>query len=155
MTHDVTRRDAFKVLATGAAGAVIGAAANAEAASPSQSSRHPLPTSKSPAAFDAARHLAGGIVIPESNPACLAMVSHCRSWSREVYLQVSEQVRGFVTLTAEGFALAAACQAAGRPVAMRYWGHEPRFHDGAGRFDGAVVAVDLRDLPGESASSIM
>ena len=154
MNNDVTRRDAFKVLATGAAGAVIGAAANAQGATPTPSTRQTLSSSPSPAAFDAARHLAGDVVIPESNPACLAMVSHCRSWSREVYLQVNEQVRGFVTLTAEGFALAVACQAAGRAVAVRYWGHEPQFHDGAGRFDGAVVAVDLRDLPGESGSSV-
>lgn len=156
MDNNVTRRDAFKTLATGVAGAVIGVAANPAVASAQRfADQAAVPCDAVQlASFNTAQQMADDIAVPECNPACLATVMHCRSWSRQVYLHVSEQIHGFVTLTPEGFALTAACQAAGRPVATRYWGHEPHWNGGVGRFEGAVVAVDLRDLPGESPSSI-
>jgi hypothetical protein len=101
-----------------------------------------------PAAQDAADRQAARVAVPERNTPCLATVRHCRSFRREVYLHVSEQLRGFVVLTPEAFALAAACQAAGRPVAACWWGHDPLHDGGAGRFEGAVLALDLADLPG-------
>lgn len=152
MNQDVTRRDAFKVLAGGAAGAVLGAGTPAEAAANGRAVDARAVQEWQPS-YEAARRMAGDMAIPESNPACLATVMHCRSWSQQVYLRISEQVRGFVVLTPEGLALAAACQAAGRPIAVRYWGYLPHWND-VGRFEGAVVAIDPRDLPGESSSSM-
>jgi hypothetical protein len=99
--------------------------------------------------------MSGDLALPEANPVRAAMVLHCRSWSRQVYLHVDASVRGFVAVTPEGFAIAAACQAAGRPVAVRYWGHDPRWSGGAGRFDGAVLALDPLDLPDESAGGVV
>jgi hypothetical protein len=77
----------------------------------------------------------------------LAEVHLCRSWDRSLYLYVDERVHGFVATTEEGFALACACQAAGRRVAALLWGCEPAW-GGVGRFAGAHLAVDLSDLRG-------
>src|SRR6185295_4699294 len=93
------------------------------------------------AARDAARKLSPA---PERHPGAAtaeARVLLCRSWDSSVYLWVNEQVKGFVVLSPEGYTIAAACQAAGRPLAVRFWGHEPEFA-GAGRFEGAIVAMD-------------
>jgi hypothetical protein len=77
-----------------------------------------------------------------------ATVGLCRSWDSQVYLQLGKRLRGFVTVDARGFAIAAACQAAGRCVAVSAWGHDPDACGGLGRFDGALLAIDARDLPG-------
>lgn len=86
-----------------------------------------------------------------SGPA-LARVSRVRSWDASVYLAVTDGTRGFVALSPAAFAIAAACHAAGRPMAVRTWGHDAAWGDGAGRFDGAACAVDLADLPGTTSS---
>lgn len=88
------------------------------------------------------------VVLPEACCVEWAAVSHARSLGREVYLTLDGGRRGFVELGPEGFAIAVACQAAGRPVAVRCWGHEPAACMGAGRFLGAVVAVEAGDVPG-------
>jgi len=78
-----------------------------------------------------------------------AMVLHCRSWDGHVYLYMDQSVRGFVAVNGPAFAIAAACQAAGRPVAVKHWGHDAAWGGGVGRFEGALLAMDARDLPEE------
>lgn len=172
MSSDVTRRESLKFVAAGVAGAAVGAVGPSAAAGIPPASGHiakaraaaaikALARSTPPAATLAAivaevDRLDRDVVVPEGNPVCLAAVLHCRSWQRQVYLYISESVRGFVGLGPEGFALAAACQAAGRHVAVRYFGHQPAAHRGAGRFAGAVVAIDPSDLgdPSGAASAV-
>jgi hypothetical protein len=98
-----------------------------------------------PAARDLARRLGAGHERRGDSVACRARVLHCRSWDRHVYLYVNDRVRGFVPATAEGFAIAAACQAAAKPVAAEVWGFEPDW-GGVGRFEGAYLAVDAADI---------
>jgi hypothetical protein len=149
MSSEVTRREAFKVLAIGAAGAAAGAGeALAAPAGPGAARGR---SSGLREVTEATTRMEGEPAIPERNPPCLATVLRVRSWSRQAYLHVSDEVRGFVALPPEGLAIAAACQAAGRPAAVRYWGHDPSWNGGAGRFEGAVLAVDPQDLPGQPA----
>lgn len=82
-----------------------------------------------------------------------ATVGLCRSFDARIYLEIGKRVRGFVTVDARGFAIAAACQAAGRKVAVQAWGHAPEAEGGLGRFDGALLAIDACDLPGAEATS--
>lgn len=82
----------------------------------------------------------------------VARVARCRSWDASVYL-VTEAGSGFAALTPAGFAIAAACQAAGRPVAMQFTEHEPLWQDGAGRFHGVALAIDPQDLDGGAAGA--
>lgn len=144
---DLSSRRAFVALAAGAAvaaGSVPAAGAAAAA-----------PDAPSDAAVQAAREAAGAIApAPERRPDAAtaeARVLLCRSWDSTVYLYVSERVKGFVSLTPAAFTIAAACQAADRRVAVRYWGHE-REWAGVGRFDGALLALDVRDLPADGRS---
>ena len=95
-----------------------------------------------------------GIVDP-SAPVLLgwAEVEACRSNSGDVYLRFDATHRGFVAVDARGLAIAAACQAAGRSVAAQVWGLDPAAAGGAGRFEGALLAVQLHDLPGAGPAS--
>ena len=137
----VTRRDAFMAMAAGAA-AATGAIAVRPAAAEAVVS--PLEQALR-AAREAALKLATPVIRRDASPACEARVLLCRSWDRSVYLYVDPDVKGFASLDEAGFALAAACQAAGRPVAIRYWGHSPAW-GAVGRFDGVLLAVDPLDL---------
>ncbi len=145
---EVTRRHAL--MAAAAAGA---AAATGLIALPMTEARG---ASEQPsgaaleAARDAARRVAppperlGGTEVHEAH------VLLCRSWDRQVYLYVNERLKGFAPATDEGFAIAAACQATGRRAAVKLWGHAPEWA-GAGRFEGALLALDRADLPGGAA----
>lgn len=75
-----------------------------------------------------------------------ASVGLCRSWDRQIYLYASSEVRGFVVVDAQAFALATAAQATGRTIAAQYWGYEPAWA-GVGMFAGVFLAVDETDLP--------
>jgi hypothetical protein len=141
---DLSSRRTFVALAAGAA-AAVGAvpASGASSDAPSEAVIQ--------AAREAARRLAPA---PQRHPAAVtaeARVILCRSWDSTVYLYVSDQVKGFATLGPEAFAIAAAVQAADRRVAVRYWGHESEWA-GAGRFEGVLLALDLRDLPAEPST---
>lgn len=76
-----------------------------------------------------------------------AEVALCRSWDRQIYLYISDEIRGFVQVDEHAFAIAAAAQAAKRPVAAQYWGHEPEWAS-VGHFAGVLLAFDEHDLPG-------
>lgn len=75
-----------------------------------------------------------------------ATVLGCRSFDGQVLLEVADGARGLVGLELRGFAVAAAAQAAGRPLHVRYWGHEPQAEAGLGRFAGALLAFEADDL---------
>lgn len=76
-----------------------------------------------------------------------AEVALCRSWDRQIYLYITDEIRGFVRVDEPAFAIAAAAQAAQRPVAVQYWGHEPEWAS-VGQFAGVLLAFDEHDLPG-------
>jgi len=105
-------------------------------------------------AREAALRLATPLIRRDASPVRQARVLLCRSWDRSVYLYVDAQVKGFAELDETGFALAAACQAADRPVALRYWGHAPEWGS-VGRFDGVVMSVDPRDLQTEPGTPLL
>ena len=138
---DVTRRDAFLALASGA---VLATGREATAAATPDASAH----------LETARQIAArsGAPLPrgETTSAAFATVHLCRSWDQSVYLRVDARVRGFATVNAGALAIAAACQAAGRPVAVRYWGSEPEWMQ-VGRFAGVLLAVEASDLPPDPA----
>ena len=138
----VTRREAVRALAAGAAVAGAGGLA-APAAGAAGADDFPI---ASEATFAAARR-SGAAGEPRTWRTATARVAHCRSWDSSVYLHVDPSTRGFVRLSPQGFAIAAAAQAAGRAIAVRCWGHDPVADDGAGRFEGAQVAFDPRDFP--------
>jgi hypothetical protein len=148
---DVSRREAFLTLAAGATGVTVAAASGAMAApAPARASMMP-PPHVSQAVAEAAQRLAREV---ERRPVMRegeAMVLQCRSWEGHVYLYISERVRGFVPVSGAGFAIATACQAAGRPVGVKHWGHDASWGDGVGRFEGALLAIDALDLPADSA----
>jgi len=149
---EFTRREAVKSLASGTiAGVALGgtAASALGATTPGRSigsGTQAISTGLAIEVRDVTGRLAitptigAGAVVGE------AQVLAIRSWSREVYLHLGEKCRGMVTLSETGLAIVAACKAAGRPVAACVWGHEPDFA-GVGRFGGALVAMDLADLP--------
>lgn len=143
---DVSRRTAFLTLAAGAAGATGMSAAATESAAPARAGSL-VPTRVLDEAAEVARRLGREVERRPGLSIGEATVLHCRSWDGHVYLYVNEQVRGFVALSAPGLAIAAACQAAERPVAVMHWGHDPRWGGGVGRFEGALLAMDARDLP--------
>ena len=132
----LNRRD---VLRSAAGAAVVGSATLPQATTGKPAPRRPATTRRAA--------MAAAPAVPEANLPCLAMVEQCRSWSREVYLVVDGDIRGYVEVGAEGMAIAAACQAQGRPAAVRYWGHEPQARRGLGAFAGALLALELHDLP--------
>lgn len=131
---DLTRRDAVMALAAAAAGvaATRPAAAQDRAAIVAQAAREA-----------AARH---GVQAPADARIAEAQVLLVRSWERTAYVYVDDGFRGFIALDETGFAIAAACQAAGRRVALQAWGYAPEWA-GVGRFDGARLALDVRDFP--------
>ena len=81
--------------------------------------------------------------------ATTAEVLLCRSWDSRIYLLVDEAFGGFASVDPRGLAIAAACQAAGRRVAVGYWGHEAAAAGGLGQFAAVHLAVDPRDLPAQ------
>ncbi|MBX3464878.1 MAG: hypothetical protein KF830_17050 [Planctomycetes bacterium] len=76
----------------------------------------------------------------------LATVTACRSWDGRVHLQLADGRSGLCVPEPRGFALAAAAQAAGRPVHVRCWGHDAAAEGGVGCFAGALLALDPADL---------
>lgn len=137
------RRDLMRIVAGGAAAT---AAAPALAGTREASTPAPLAADLAPERMRAAETLPLGL---GSAPiAGVATVGLCRSFDTRIYLQIGKRLRGFVSVDARGFAIAAACQAAGRKVAVQAWGHDPDADGGLGRFDGALLAIDARDLPG-------
>ena len=138
----VTRREAVRALAAGAAVAGAGGLA-APAAGAAGADDFGV---ASEATFAAARR-SGAAGEPRTWRTAAARVAHCRSWDSSVYLHVDSSTRGFVRLSPQGFAIAAAAQAAGRAVAVRCWGHDAVADGGVGRFEGAHVAFDVRDFP--------
>lgn len=138
-----TRREAVRALAAGAAvagasGMVNPAFANAVATDDR--------VVGSAATFAVARR-SGAVGEPRAALTACALVAHCRSWDSSAYLHVDSSTHGFVRLSPQGFAIAAAAQAAGRPLAVRCWGYDAIADGGVGRFDGALVAFDELDLP--------
>jgi len=75
-----------------------------------------------------------------------ATVAMCQSFDAEVWLEIVDGPAGFVALEPRGFMLAAAAQAAGRSLWVRYFGHDPDGAGGLGQFAGALVALDPSDL---------
>lgn len=67
-----------------------------------------------------------------------------RSWDHNVYLSMGSEVKGWVDLgsNAFAFAIAAAAEAAKRPIYVKYWGYDPNWGSGAGHFDGVHVSLD-------------
>lgn len=141
------RRDLMRFVAGGAA---VTAVAPALASAREVSTAAPL----SSADLDAERTRTAEILPIGTASAPIqgeATVGLCRSFDAQIYLQLGKRVRGFVAVDARGFAIAAACQAAGRKVAVQAWGYDADANGGLGRFDGAVLAIDARDLPGADA----
>lgn len=137
--NDLTRRNAVKLLAGSsvlAGGSVLSAAkpadCQAEAVAPPEIPPEARLAETSP-------------VLPTLSPTMLARVLRCRSWDSCVYL-AAKGTAGYAQLTPAAFAIAAACQAAGRPVAMRHGGHEANWGNGAGMFRGVVLAVEPADF---------
>lgn len=151
--QSLSRRQAFGVISAGAAlAAVPGRAMASVSAVPTPG---PLPQvgpildpTTRERADAVARAAAEALALPAMSPPRWARVSRVRSWDASVYVILDEQTRGFVALSPAAMAIAAACQAAGRTVAIRTWGYDPDGNGGAGRFEGAICAVDLADLPG-------
>lgn len=143
----VSRRDVMRVLAVGAAaGAASGGAALAGP------NRGPMKGSLSAdSAAEAARALLRGTApMPSLGRGASTSLAEARlgvSWDDRVFLVLADGRHGVVTLTEQGRAIALACQAAGRQVAARVWGHDAGWGGGVGRFEGAVVALEIEDLP--------
>ena len=139
----VTRREAVRAIAAGAAIAGAGGLAVPAVAAAAPGADLAI---ESEATFGVARR-SGVFGEPRAFVAASARVAHCRSWDSSVYLHIDPSTHGFVRLSPQGFAIAAAAQAADRPVAVRCWGHDAVANDGVGRFDGAHVALDEMDFP--------
>lgn len=156
---NLSRRDAVKALAAGAA---VTAAGSASALTPpTRSQAQSRSDSASSHRLTDATHAAARAVRRASAPACgpgaistWAAVGSCVSWDDRVLLTLADGRTGLVALSASGRALAAAAQAAGTRLAVRIWGYEPHAHEGVGGFAGALVALDLADLPGDQAPQI-
>lgn len=76
-----------------------------------------------------------------------ATVGMARSWDHHVYLVLDNGVRGYAPLDPPGHGIAAACQAAGRKVFMKYTSHDPNWGNSAGYFQGVTVALDQGVFP--------
>jgi hypothetical protein len=150
---EVSRRKAILTLAAGTAGAtaVIGATPSARASTPH------TPGSPPSHIIDEAREaaLTVGRAVEDRTGARNdeAQVLSCRSWDGHVYLYINDRLRGFVPVNAQAFAIAVSCRASGRPVAARHWGHDPRWGGGVGRFEGALLSLDLADLPTDATQA--
>lgn len=143
---EVTRRRAIQQLAGGTILASASVAAATAVGTGSTGGQDPATPS------DPAVLRVEGRLPPATSPVAIAKVSRCRSWDTSVYLDAGPALRGYAQLTPAGFAIASAAQAAGRKVAFRHHGHQPHWADGAGCFEGAVLAFDRRDL-GDDATS--
>jgi hypothetical protein len=132
--NDLSRRNAL--LAAAAAAVAAGSTAHAAPAGDAPDLR---------AAREAALRFASDRL---ASPILSARVFLCRSWDRQAFFYVDERVRGFAALSAEAFAIAAAAQAADRPLAFQYRGFAPA-SGGAGRFEEVRLALDPRDFPGQ------
>lgn len=132
---ELSRRHAFQALAVGAAAAAASLDARAVEAAPAPS-------------LEAARAAVRSAERSGARTLAAVRIHLCRSWDRQVYLVGDDGLKGFAALDETGFALAAACQAAGRPVALQYLEHQPAWN-GVGRFEGVLLAIDVRDLPGD------
>lgn len=138
----LNRRDVIRVAAAGAAmagGAVASSRAGATPPTPLQRVRR-ASLQQAALRFDHCG-LRRGL-----SPVLAANVGSCRSWSREVLLQVADGCSGLVGVDAFGYALACAAQAAGKPLFVRHWGHDAAAELGLGRFAGALFALDPLDL---------
>lgn len=69
-----------------------------------------------------------------------ADVRHVNSTDRIVNLEISPQIKGDATLSPDAHAIAAACEASGRKVWMRYRRYRSD-SPGTGTFDGVVLAI--------------
>lgn len=143
---EVTRRRAIQQLA---GGTVLASASMAAATAVGASSSG---GQEQPATSDPAVLLVEGNLPPAISPVAMAKVARCRSWDSCVYLDAGPALRGYAQLTPAGFAIATAAQAAGRKVAFRHRGHQPAWADGAGCFEGVVLAFDRRDLGADPSS---
>lgn len=147
---ELSRRQAFQILASGAALAGGAAAASSASASPSAgtAAAPPRPSEQVlEAVLRACRQGAAAVQREEPNPIRAGRVLACRSWDRQVYLYLDEATRGFVPVSEHGYAIASSCQAADRPVWVQYWGHEALAGGGVGAFAGAHLAFEADELP--------
>ena len=136
--NDLSRRNALLA----AAAAAVAAGGTARASTPAADATPDLRAAREAAARFAVDRLA--------SPVLRAQVFLCRSWDRQAFFYVDDRTRGFAALSPEAFAVAAAAQAAERPVAFQYQGYAPEWA-GAGRFENVLLALDPRDLPGTPA----
>lgn len=150
---EVSRRSAVITLAAGAVGVTAAGmtASGAPGVPRAGQALPPVPAWDLAAVAEAARRFGPEVERRPGMRVGEAMVLHCRSWDGHVYLYMDQSVRGFVAVNGPAFAIAAACQAAGRPAAVLVWGHEPQREDGVGRFEGAMLAMQVRDLPTETS----
>ena len=153
----LTRRQAFGTMALGATALTGAAVASAIASTggaftdvvPIPSGSRSLRSGSAGAVRRAARHVEDRPSLPDM----MASVAHCRSWDSSVLIQLQDGRQGLVQLNAQAFAIASAAQASGRSIAIRVWGHNDQLHEGVGRFEGALVAFDLDDLPPKPGDS--
>lgn len=158
----LSRRQAFGMISATGATLAVGAATGARGSIVAPWS-DPLAAGTVGARLDAAtrarveaiaRASVASLAMPPAEPAQWAWVSHLRSWDSSVYLTIDGETHGFVALSPAGLIIAAACHAANRPMAVRTWGYDAAWGEGAGRFDGALCALDLGDLPADGAVSM-
>jgi hypothetical protein len=73
------------------------------------------------------------------------------SWSGGIYLTMTpgqpEQTKGWATLDAQGVAICAAAQAAGKTVFFTYASYDPNWGNHAGSYDGVKVALQKEGFP--------
>jgi hypothetical protein len=143
---ELNRRDMMRVAAAGAAG--LGGAAAAGNLPVAARRSHPVALR---AALQRAGCPAGGDGL---GPVCQAVVRGGRSWDSQVHLELADGRCGLWAPDARGYALAAAAQAAGRPVFVRCWGHEPHAEHGVGRFAGVVLALDACELEVDETAEV-
>lgn len=139
---ELNRRDVIRVAAVGAALAGTAAAASPGRAMPE--ARQARRTRLLRTALQRALPAEGcGL-----SPVQTATVAMCRSFDGQILLELADGRSGLVALDARGFTVAAAAQAAGRPLVVRWWGHDAEAELGLGRFAGALLAFDASDLAG-------
>lgn len=146
---EVSRREVFRTLTVGAA--VAAGAATAQAATaPAPQRPGRVPAGARGLSSETAKSTSAAVERRAFLPVRDAVVMHCRSWDSSVYLFIDERTKGFVQLSPNGFAIAAACQGAERVISAKCWGYDPAWGGGSGRFEGALVAFEASDLPGEA-----
>jgi hypothetical protein len=161
---ELSRRDAVMALAAGAA---VTAAASTSLASRAQGL---APSRAGHAAGGTPRGVSGGVsggsseltqrahtILRGTAPICgpdaitaWAHVGACVSWDDRVMMTLEDGRTGLVPVSDRARALVAGACAAGTRVAVRVWGHDARANGGVGGFAGALVALDLADLPAQT-----